>query len=669
MQAWQVKLTIRDADSNPDVIHADADTAPLAATLVQRATDAVPSGYSPSSSKCPDPPPKIRSGTSLGPDEKKWLPHRRKETIDPIRSLLKRLAITGFDSEKYLGNATVNSTSLPTIGIAISGGGYRAMVGGAGAVAAWDARSAGSEESGNLGGLLQSATYLSGLSGGDWLVGSLYVNGFASIQRCIDAPLIWQLENSIFQGRRFQTTIHTHAWPLPNIIAGPDQYSVRGYYTDVFNEVQGKSDAGYNISATDLWGRMLAYQMINATNGGPGYTWSSIADNSDFVTGKAPMPFLLANGRASSKSVMSSINSTIYEFTPWELGSSDPTLAGWVPIRYVGTVFDDGEVSDESKCITGFDNAGFVMGTTSSVFTQSISYLKDNNKRYIPKEVPDFAIKEASQIISSLTDSSYDIAEWSPNPFRGFNPSNNHNADHSYLNLADGSEDSQNIPFHPHLHPERAVDVVFAYDSSSDTEYGWPDGSALIASYERSRQPDYRDVGFPPVPDKHTFRNLGLNTRPAFFGCNATNFTAHGDPLAPLVVWLPNHPYVYNGNLTTFTWTVKDGERAAIIDNGWAVATQLNATRDTEWPECVACAVLARSFHRTNASLPDQCAKCFDRYCWSGRLNTTTPDGPYDPTYYGKPIIVKDSAGVPRAPLAVTSLIAALLFAVSMVVV
>ncbi|OAR01865.1 hypothetical protein LLEC1_01791 [Akanthomyces lecanii] len=594
---------------------------PDAGAIVHRAVNAAPSGYVPSSSACPDPPPKIRSGSSIGPDETAWIPNRRMETIPHMRRLLKRLAITGFDSEAYLGNVTHNSTKLPNIGIAISGGGYRAMIGGAGAIAAWDDRSAGSEEKGNLGGLLQSATYISGLSGGDWLVGS------------------------------------------------PDQYSVRGYYTDVFNEVEGKSKASFNVSASDYWGRMLAYQMVNASNGGPGYAWSSIANDSDFSTGKAPMPVLLANGRSSEKTVITAINSTIYEFTPWELGSSDPTLSGWIPLRYVGTSFNAGDVTDQDSCVTGFDNAGFVMGTTSSVYTQSISYLKDNNKKYLPGDVPDFAIKTAAKLISALSDSSsYDIAEWSPNPFRNFRPSTNRNANHSRLNLVDGSEDAQNIPFHPHLLPERAVDVVFAYDSSSDTEFGWPDGSALVASYERAQQAALQDISpFPPVPDKNTMRNLGFNSRPTFFGCNATNLTTHGSgSVAPLVVWLPNHPYVYNGNLTTFTWTVKDGERAAIIDNGWAVATQLNATRDTEWPACVACAILARSFYRTNATVPRQCNKCFDRYCWKGNTNTSTPNGPFNPTYYGKPIIVKDSAGLARASYATTQLLVIILSVAAM---
>ncbi|KAJ4136632.1 Lysophospholipase 1 [Fusarium falciforme] len=57
---------------------------------------------------------------------------------------------------------------MPKIAVACSGGGYRAMLSGAGMLAAMDNRTDGANEHG-LGGLLQGATYLAGLSGGNWL--------------------------------------------------------------------------------------------------------------------------------------------------------------------------------------------------------------------------------------------------------------------------------------------------------------------------------------------------------------------------------------------------------------------------------------------------------------------------------------------------------------------
>lgn len=170
-------------------------------SLEGRATDQSPKGYAPSAVDCPSDRPQIRIGSSLSPQEQEWLPRRRNETIAPIRALLSRIAIPGFNSDRYLANVETDKTALPNIGLAVSGGGYRAMLNGAGAIAAWDSRSPGSNATGNLGGLLQSATYISGLSGGGWLVGSIYTNNFTTIQGALNSNVIWQVQNSILEGK------------------------------------------------------------------------------------------------------------------------------------------------------------------------------------------------------------------------------------------------------------------------------------------------------------------------------------------------------------------------------------------------------------------------------------------------------------------------------------
>lgn len=142
---------------------------------------------------------------------------------------------------------------------------------------------------------------------------------------------------------------------------------MRQYYTDLFGQVEAKEKAGWSIAISDYLGRMLAYQLVNATDGGPGYTFSSIANDTAFEAGKVPLPFLLSSERIGEKSI-SLTNTTVFEFTPWELGSSDPSLAGWVPLKYIGTKFDDGQVPEDERCVQGLDNVGFVMGTSSTIF-------------------------------------------------------------------------------------------------------------------------------------------------------------------------------------------------------------------------------------------------------------------------------------------------------------
>jgi len=125
--------------------------------------------------------------------------------VSPVRDFLERANITGLDTNAYINNIANNVTALPNIGIAISGGGYRALMIGAGAIAAFDSRTENATNKGHLGGLLQASTYMAGLSGGSWLVGTLYINNFTSIEAIINtnpnvSGSLWQFDKSVIQG-------------------------------------------------------------------------------------------------------------------------------------------------------------------------------------------------------------------------------------------------------------------------------------------------------------------------------------------------------------------------------------------------------------------------------------------------------------------------------------
>lgn len=364
----------------------------------------------------------------------------------------------------------------------------------------------------------------------------------------------------------------------------------------------------------------MSYQFINDTDGGISYTWSSIALTPDFQDGHMPMPVLVADGRYPDELLIGG-NATVYEFNPWEFGTFDPTVHGFVPLEFLGSRFDGGSLAHNGSCVRGFDNAGFVMGTSSSLFNQFFLQLNSTT-------LPGFVKDALNKILGDIGDNNDDIALYSPNPFYNYHNSTNPVAQEPDLDLVDGGEDLQNIPLHPLIQPERHVDVIFAVDSSADTNYSWPNGGALVATYERSVNLKHLSNGtvFPAVPDSNTFINLGLNTRPTFFGCDAKNISGP----APLVVYLPNYPYVAFSNTSTFQMAYKEDERNAMIENGYDVVTMANSTRDAEWSACVGCAVLSRSFDRTNTTVPETCKKCFDRYCWDGTTNSTTP-APYEP--------------------------------------
>ncbi|PQE17983.1 Lysophospholipase protein [Rutstroemia sp. NJR-2017a BVV2] len=593
-------------DASPETLAAEMLAVPMLAAK-RALPDSPTGGYTPGAVDCPSTRPTVRVASSLSANETAWLEVRRNATIAPMTEFLTRMNISGFDAASYIKKVSGNASTLPNIGLAVSGGGYRALMNGAGFIAAADDRTQNSTNTGQIGGLLQSATYLAGLSGGGWLVGSIYTNNFSTVESLRDGKHVWNFGNSIFEG--------------PND-DGIQILSTADYYSTIRNEVNGKSDAhlNFNTSITDYWGRALSFQLVNATDGGPAYTFSSIALQDNFLNGEVPMPFLVADSRAPNTEIIS-LNSTVFEFNPFELGSWDPTTYAFAPLRYIGSNFTNGAIPDGQQCVRGFDQVGYVMGTSSTLFNQFLIQANSSG-------LPDFLVSTFTSLLDDVGFTNNDIAQYQPNPFYGFNNGTNRNANAIQLDLVDGGEDLQNIPLYPLIQPIREVDVIFAVDSSADTTYHWPNGTALVATYERSLNATIENgTAFPAIPDVNTFVNLGLNHRPTFFGCDAANLTGP----APLVVYIPNAPYITQSNVSTYDPSYNDTQRNLIIRNGYDVATMGNGTVDSQWPTCVGCAILSRSFNKTGTTVPDACTACFQKYCWNG--TTDTRDVTYEPNY------------------------------------
>ncbi|KKA30462.1 hypothetical protein TD95_000663 [Thielaviopsis punctulata] len=577
--------------------------------LTQRAAPDAPSGgYAPAAVQCPSSEPTIRSSAAgISAEEEAWLKVRTPKAQAAFSSFVERVNITGFNATQYLAKPNAQ----PRLAAAISGGGYRALMYGAGFLKSTDNRTSGTTEEGAIGGLLQSLTYLAGLSGGSWLVGSFYMNNLTTIEDIQTNENLWQFQHSIFVGPELKDTF-----------LGSSSLE---YYKQLQSEVMSKKDAGFDVSLTDYWGRALAYQLINAPDGGAAYTLSSVADWQPFQDGDTPMPFIVSVGRAPHTIVVS-LNSTVFEFNPLEFGSWDTSPGAFAPIRYLGTNFTNGSVVSGDECVRGFDQASFIMGTSSSLFNV---VLMDNMTSTLNLSSIESGL--VNDLLDTLDADNNDIAPYRPNPFRNYNTSYNKLWNQTELDLVDGGEDGQNIPLWPVLQPERGVDVIFAVDSSADTEYSWPNGTAMIATYERTRDPVGRGVPFPAVPDSNTFINLKLNQQPTFFGCDVKNFSAGAVP--PLIVYMPNGPYTYFGNTSTLTMEYELDVRDSVIFNAQTAASQGNSSSaigQSTWATCVACAALSRSFTRTNTSVPRACTDCYTKHCWNGTYDTSPVN--YEPT-------------------------------------
>lgn len=534
-------------------------------------------------------------------------------TNKALTDFLNRAAMVDFDVASFMDGYS------PNIGLAFSGGGYRAMLNGAGVLKAFDIRTDGSTRPNHMGGLLQSATYIAGLSGGSWLLGSVVVNNFTTVQDLQNSKELWDLDDSILAP---EGTLRI--------------FDTADYYKELHDEVTSKEKAGWEASLTDYWARALARQFLE-DNGAPAVTYSSIARTDAFTNFEMPFPIIVADGRHPGELILST-NATVFEFNPLEMGSFDPTLYAFTPLEYIGSSVTNGVPNDADRCARGFDNAGFLMGTSSSLFNIGLLKLKSSGLSGILR-------KFAEEVLGDLAEDDADIANFSPNPFYKVNPKINPSTDNEVLTLVDGGLDGQNVPLHPLIQSARNIDVVFAVDSSADTS-NWPNGASLVATYARSLSPMQNNTKFPAIPDWNTFVNLGLNTRPTFFGCNASNITHSSSytkdtVLPPLIVYLPNHPYTYMSNISTLTMEYTREERDDMIWNGYNVATMGNGTVDQEWPACAACAIVRRGEEKRGRTQTEQCKRCFETYCWDGTRNDTEPSGGVQYTV----LIAQKSAG------------------------
>ena len=558
--------------------------------------------YVPTRIECPSRSSFITRGHELSTNESDWVEARHAVTDPILIEFLNRMNMTDFDASTFLSNVSLN------IGLAFSEGGYRAMLCGAGQLAALDNRTRGATSKGHLGGLLQASTYIAGVSGGDWMINSVVLNNFTTIEHLQEDKDLWNLTKSIH-------------------FAGLNANESRVYYTNLISDIHDKRDAGFNISITDIWARVLSQQFIGLKNGGPALQYSDIRNFDPFVNHEMPFPISLSNGRAPGTQI-DYMNSTVFETTPFYLGSWDPSLFAFTDTYYLGSNVSNGIPYNQTSCVTGFDNAGFVMATSSSVYNRMIGELR------LATGYEDlYNILE--EFMANLDDpesySDLDISVYAPNPFLAVTNASSI-ADSEFLSLVDGSADNQRVALNPLQQEARGLDVIFAYDNTVDTNYGWPAGMSIRATYERQFGSQGNHSLFPSVPDINTFLNHGLNTRPVFFGCYANNFTelrsrtgASDDYVPPLIVYTSNYPYSFYSNMSSFQTVFTTEEISGVIENGYNVATQGNSTYDAEWGACVGCAIIQRELERRNQSQTEQCQQCFSRYCWDGSLNTQLP--------------------------------------------
>jgi lysophospholipase len=463
-----------------------------------------------------------------------------------------------------------NVSKVPVVALTTSGGGYRSLLEGAGIIQGFDKR----DSQTNVSGVFQGLTYHAGLSGGAWLLSSFAGNNY---------PTITSLRQGLWQ-QAFQNSL---------LIPG-NLLTASTAYAAISADLASKGAAGFPPTLTDPWGRLLSYQFFYGPGGGVSTTLSGLTAQSNFTSYNVPYPIITALGvKTFQGECLPGPNATQYEFHPYEFGSWDDGVNAFTQTTYIGTSLSNGKPTN-GTCIRNYDNLGYVLGTSSSLFNQACAPIPPINST-APTVTGLFQDLAAlvNQVNSVGTRELYAVY---PNPFRAY-PRSSLVAAQNELSLVDGGEAFQNNPIWPLLH--RAVDVILVNDNSADTN-NFPNGSALYTSYQQAR--DQKLTRMPVIPTVDVFLANGYNKRPTFFGCNDNSKTT--------IIYIPNYNYTYPSNQPTAKLQYTVAETDAMIANGVQIATKGG---DKGWPLCLACGIMKKA----GGSLPSGCASCFTQYCYN----------------------------------------------------
>jgi len=223
-------------------------------------------------------------------------------------------------------NQPLAPTAIPSIGVACSGGSFRAALATIGLMRGLTAI-----------GLMDAVTYWAALSGSTW------------------ATAAWIYHNMDLNAF---TSFMQHALDNNNAHDNLDE-------EEIIETMSRKFGSGRPYSANDIWGSVIANIVLGTdTTDGQEVLFSSLAPR--VVNGAYPIPlFTSIIGETSS-------NYQWFEISPFLAGST--YLNTWIPTTAFGKKFDAGKSTDPLP----EENLGFVMGMCGSAYAVSLSDIIQN---------------------------------------------------------------------------------------------------------------------------------------------------------------------------------------------------------------------------------------------------------------------------------------------------
>ena len=210
------------------------------------------------------------------------------------------------------------------------------------------------------GGLLQTLTYMSGLSGGSWPTMSFAVNNFPTADEIVE---LWRPEigRLLFQGPTTSETANS---------------------TTIFEDIAAKQRAGFKVGVPDYLAVATSYEFVAGIDGGLDVTFSSVVNQPKFRFHEMPFPIIQGNlitddDREYFDLKVPYSNATVvcppiqdpyvreanvkvqFDMTPFEFGAWKGAVSGFTPMEWTGTRLHKGFPVNASSCVHGFDKAGW----------------------------------------------------------------------------------------------------------------------------------------------------------------------------------------------------------------------------------------------------------------------------------------------------------------------
>ncbi len=385
---------------------------------------------------------RVRVSTELCDEEKAFLARRRP--------------VTAVALARYLGLAAadVHPDDVPVIAMCGSGGGLRALVAGAGSLAA------AAQD-----GLLASTTYMSGVSGSCWL------------QALFFSSITEQRLDQLIDHLKARIGVHIAYPPVAfsSLTSAPtNKYLLSG----VVEKLKGDPKADFGL--VDVYGLLLAARLL-VPKGELGVNDKDfkLSNQQRYVSlGQNPLPIytavrheIPAADEPDEAVARRAAWFQWFEITPYELFCEE--FAAGIPTWAMGRKFVDGvDVPTEQGFRLPEIRLSLLLGVFGSAFCATLSHYY-REIRPVVKNLTGFGAlddliwghNEDMSKVHPIDPASF------PNPVYGMLgklpptvPESVINSE--YIQLMDAGM-SNNLPLYPFLRPGRNVDVIIAFDASA----------------------------------------------------------------------------------------------------------------------------------------------------------------------------------------------------------